>query len=87
MDSISLLYPHMAEREKHRDRNRDKEERGRDLESSHIRALCAVQYQVASLVCDSLLPVDSSLPGPSVHGILQARILEVIAIPSSRGFS
>ena len=28
-----------------------------------------------------------SFPGPSVHGILQARILEWIAMPSSRGSS
>ena len=27
-----------------------------------------------------------SLPGSSVHGILQARILEWVAVPSSRGF-
>ena len=27
-------------------------------------------------------PMDSSLPGSSVHGILQARILERVAIPS-----
>ena len=32
-------------------------------------------------------PMDCNLPGPSVHGILQARILEWVAIPSSRGFS
>ena len=32
--------------------------------------------------CD---PVDCSPPGPSVHGVLQARILEWIAISSSRG--
>ena len=30
-------------------------------------------------------PIDCSLPGSSVHGILQARILEWIAIPFSRG--
>ena len=30
-------------------------------------------------------PVDCSLPGSSVHGVLQARILEWIAIPFSRG--
>ena len=30
-------------------------------------------------------PMDYSLPGSSVHGILQARILEWVAIPSSRG--
>ena len=31
--------------------------------------------------------MDSSLPGSSVHGISQARILEYVAIPSSRGSS
>ena len=29
-------------------------------------------------------PVDCSLPGSSVHGILQARILEWVAIPFFR---
>ena len=33
--------------------------------------------------CD---PMDGSLPGSSVHGILQARILEWVAISFSRGF-
>ena len=32
-------------------------------------------------------PVDCSPPGPSVHEILQARILEWVAIPFSRGSS
>ena len=32
-----------------------------------------------------LEPVGSSLPGSSVHGIFQARILEWVAISSSRG--
>ena len=32
-------------------------------------------------------PMDCSPPGSSVHGILQARILEWAAIPSSRGSS
>ena len=31
-------------------------------------------------VCD---PMDCSPPGPSVHGIFQARILEWVAMPSS----
>ena len=31
--------------------------------------------------------MDSSLPGFSVHGILQARILKWVAIPFSRGSS
>ena len=34
--------------------------------------------------CD---PVDCSLPGPSVLGIFQARVLEWVAISFSRGFS
>jgi len=32
-------------------------------------------------LCDSM---DCGLPGPSVHGILQARILKWVAVPSSR---
>ena len=32
-------------------------------------------------------PMDCSLPGSSVHGILQARMLEWVAMPSSRGSS
>ena len=32
-------------------------------------------------------PVDCSPPGSSVHGFLQARILEWLAVPSSRGSS
>ena len=32
-------------------------------------------------------PMDCILPGPSVHGILQARILDWVAIPFSRGSS
>ena len=32
-------------------------------------------------------PVDCSPPGPSVHGILQARILEWVAVSLSRGSS
>ena len=32
-------------------------------------------------------PMDCSLPGSSVHGIFQARILEWVAMPSSRGSS
>ena len=35
-------------------------------------------------LCD---PMECSLPGSSVHGILQARILEWVAIFSSRGSS
>ena len=31
-------------------------------------------------------PMDCSLPGSSVHGTLQARMLELVVISSSRGF-
>ena len=40
--------------------------------------------QQCLIVCDSM---DSSPPGSSVHGILQARILQWAAIPFSRGSS
>ena len=30
-------------------------------------------------------PTDRSLPGPSVHGIFQARVLEWVAMSFSRG--
>ena len=40
--------------------------------------------QSCSIFCD---PKDYNLPGSSIHGILQARILECIAIPFSRGTS
>ena len=35
-------------------------------------------------LCD---PMDCSLPGSSVHGIFQARILEQVAMPFSTGSS
>ena len=47
-------------------------------------AVLRLVTQSCSTFCD---PMDSSLPGSSVHGILQARILEWIAMPSSRGSS
>ena len=45
--------------------------------------LCLVT-QLCPTLCDT---VDCSLPGSSVHGVLQARILEWVAMPSSRGSS
>ena len=41
-------------------------------------------HQSCSALCD---PMDCSLPNSSVHGILQARILKWVAMPSSRGSS
>ena len=45
--------------------------------------MCVLVTQ-SCLLCN---PVDCSLPGFTVHGILQARILEWVAISSSRGSS
>ena len=47
----------------------------------------SLNYWKGKVMSDSLQPMDSSLPGSSVHGILQARILEWVAIPFSRGSS
>ena len=40
--------------------------------------------QLCLTLCDLM---DCSPPGSSVHGILQARILEWVSMPSSRGSS
>ena len=45
-------------------------------------------YMLVTQSCPSLCdPMNYSLPRSSVHGLLQARILEWIAIPFSRGSS
>ena len=45
--------------------------------------MCSVTQSCPTL-CN---PLDCSQPGSSVHGILQARILDRVAMPSSRGSS
>ena len=45
---------------------------------------CAVLCLVAQSCRTPYDPMDCSLPGSSVHWILQARILEWVAMPSSR---
>ena len=46
---------------------------------------CVHACQVASVMSDSFVSLmDCSPPGSSVHGVLQARILECVAISSSR---
>ena len=56
------------------------------LESTEYSLLgcCCVVVKSCLTLCD---PMDCSLPQSSVHGILQARILEWVAISSSRGSS
>ena len=46
--------------------------------------MCAKLFRSCPILSD---PMDSSLPGSSVHGILQTRILTWVAMPSSRGSS
>ena len=56
------------------------------LHESHTHQMklwmCAKSLQLCPTLCD---PMGYSLPGPSVHGILQAKILEQVAISFSRG--
>ena len=48
-----------------------------------------VRSEVKLLSCVTTLcnPMDCSLPGSSIHGIFQARVLEWVAISFSRGSS
>ena len=46
--------------------------------------VCTTSLHSCPTLC---YPVVCSLPSSSVHGILQARILEWVAVPSSRGSS
>ena len=50
----------------------------------HMDILCAKSPQSCPTLCG---PMDCSPPGSSVHGILQGRLLEWVAMPSARGSS
>ena len=53
--------------------------------SAYVYACMSAKLPQSCLnVCD---PMDCNLPGSAVHRILQARILEWVAMPSSRGSS
>ena len=56
------------------------------METYYFLDVCmhAKSLQSCPILCD---PVDHSLPGSSFRGILQARILKWVAVPSSRGSS
>ena len=49
---------------------------------SNIRCVCVLVIQSCLTLCD---PIDCNPPGSPVHGILQARILEWVAISFSKG--
>ena len=59
------------------------------MRTFRIYSLCACNCHAQSLSCVQLFcdPMDCSLPGSSVYGIPQAKILEWVAISSSRGSS
>ena len=56
----------------------------RSTEMCHLCACTLSHLSHVQLFCN---PMDFSSPGSSVLGILQARMLEWVAMPSSRGFS
>ena len=55
-----------------------------DVRELKLRAVLCLVAQLCPTLCDTM---NCSPPGSSVHGILQARILELVVIPFSRGSS
>ena len=55
--------------------------------TDELKVGCAILCLVAQSCLTLCDPMDCSLPGSSVHGILQARIQEWVAITFSRGSS
>ena len=55
-----------------------------ESENESVTKVKVLVTQSSQTLCD---PMDCSLPGSSVHGILQTRILEWVAISFSRGSS
>ena len=60
---------------------KERGERGEVRTRATSLVVCAKSLQSCLTLCD---PMDYSLPGSSVNGISQARILEWVAISSSR---
>ena len=57
------------------------------LQMQDLPSLCESENEVAQSCPTLCNPMDCSLPGFSVHGIFQARVLEWVAISFSRGSS
>ena len=51
------------------------------MRSKFVYCVCVLVAQLCPTLCN---PMDCSLPSSSVHGILQARVLEWVATPFSR---
>ena len=73
----ALQCPHPQTTDNHRDV---------ELKGLYVRCvcICAKSLQLCLTLCD---PMDCSPPGSSFHEILQARILEWVAISTSRRIS
>ena len=56
-----------------------------NISMQFIYFICSESEWSHSVMSDSLQPVDCSPPSSFIHGILQARILEWVAISFSRG--
>ena len=54
------------------------------VEYNYNSSVCVLVVHSCLSLCD---PMDCSLPGSCVHGVLQARILQWVAIHFSRGSS
>ena len=64
---------------------RHKQSREKSLHTDLLECCFGVCDAVTTVVSDSCNPVDCSLPGSFIHGILQARLLEWAALSFSRG--
>ena len=56
-------------------------DRGSSLFEGSIHSFASVHAESCPALCD---PMDCSLPGSSVHGVFQARILKWVAISYSQ---
>ena len=65
-------------------REEGEKERKRQKDFTRYNECCCSITMLCPTLCD---PMDCSPSGSSVHGISQARILEWVAIPFSRGSS
>ena len=72
-----MSAPHESQLRKRKKRKDKQKEGWKAEEESEVAQSCPT-------LCD---PMDCNLPGFSVHGIFQARVLEWVAISFSRGSS
>ena len=85
-----VAFPFSRGSSQHRDQTQASRIAGRFFtcwatrEAHHYISVANEVAQSCPTLCD---PVDCSLSGSSVHGILQARLLERVAIPFCRGSS